>query len=146
MVINNTVSMILEVLADVSFFGYMIAYIIIIGSNTNNFMSTVFGVEISPTYYRLGITILIVYPLTFMKSLKSMSKVSIISSIAIFITIITVIAYYFANLSSRQLCMKPNGTAIEYRLQLGSSSTGIDTVLGFLMYIPAISSMFLPHA
>ncbi|CAL5987545.1 Amino_acid transporter family protein [Hexamita inflata] len=144
-VISKKLSLVLDVSIMVTAFGFMTSYIIISSTAIINFFQNIFEISVNKYIIKAIISLLIIFPLTLLKSLKTLSKISVISGIAIFITAITVVVYFFIHLQERQLCMKNETEYITYKIDAFPQVSIIKAILYFLMYIPSLQGNFTAH-
>lgn len=92
------------------------------------------------------ISLCVILPLCFLKSLRELGYIATFGSLFIFMTGCSIIAYFFMHLGDGQLCVsKDSNTAISYGLR-SLPNTSIDTtILLFFMYIPAGHGYFAAH-
>lgn len=128
----------------VSYFGFMVAYIIISSTAVIQFVQNIIHYTLNSYAVKAVISICLIFPLCLLKSLKQLSKVASIAGIFIFVTGFTIIVYFFIHVKSGVICETDDGP-INYDLPTWPKASAGKSFLYFLMYLPALQGYFSAH-
>ena len=143
-VISKKLSLVLDVGLMISYFGFMVAYIIISATAVIQFVQNVIHYTLDSYAVKAVISVCLIFPLCLLKSLKQLSKVASIAGLFIFITGLTIIVYFFIHVKSGVICETDDGP-IRYSLPTWPKASAGKSFLYFLMYLPALQGYFSAH-
>lgn len=136
----------LDVFIIILYAGVTTSYINIASSSFISFLHNVAGFDANVYAVKAIISLCVVLPLCFLKSLRELGYIATFGSLFIFMTGCSIIAYFFQHLSEGQLCVNKNtNVAITYGIRaLPDTSVG-NAIMLFFMYIPAGHGYFAAH-
>lgn len=145
-VVNKKLSVALDVFIIILYAGVTTSYINIASSSFISFLHNVAGFDANEYAVKAIISLCVILPLCFLKSLRELGIIAGIGSMFIFMTGCSIIAYFFINLGDRQLCtVKDTKTIITYGLRAMPDTNVGTAIMLFFMYVPAGHGYFAAH-
>ena len=136
--------LLLDISHMVSYYGYLVAYIIVSENGLATFVKNNFDFVLNTYATKALITFVLIFPLCLLKSLHFLLKISTYAGVIIFIFVITIVVYFFMHVGDKTLCSY-DGHDIKYSLPSFPRVGMFESIMFFFMYIPSMICNFSAH-